>query len=120
MKIDYSGTTYDPLWYDKKSGKKVDEPAQTGVFFKIRQYPASMLDTVFTDGGIKFQGEDQCRKFKYCLCDWKGVTDLNGKPLPCNDDVKQKIFDFKLGGIADFVMAKIMVMEKQKADSEKN
>lgn len=121
MQIDFSEITYDAVWYDFDTGEKIDAPAEKGVFLKIRQHPASMADTTFMpNGSMILSGRDQFEKFNYCLEDWKGIVDKSGKELPCSADVKRKVFDFKLGGIADFVMLKILRFEKAKEDSEKN
>jgi len=110
MKIDLSNLSYDGQWYE----------FQPGVELKIRPCPASMSNIVMRDGSMVISGEDQCRIFIYCLVDWKNVVDANDKPLPCSEEVKRKIFDFGLGGIAPFVLRKVRLLEEEKQAEEKN
>jgi hypothetical protein len=52
--------------------------------------------------------------------DWHGVTDETGKPLPCSEAVKEKVFDFDMVGIPLFVIERVNEFWTQKDSQEKN
>jgi len=120
LKLDVTSLTYDPVWYDFETGLPAKEPSGDRAYLQIRPYPLSRSNTVFSEKGITLRGEDQCETFKYCLVGWKNVVDAAGKPLPCTDDVKQKVYDFNLAGIATFVGRVARVVEARKESEEKN
>lgn len=95
MQINFTGLSYDAEWYDFETGKKAD-PEGDAVFLKVRPYPFSKMDTTLKDGKVCLSGQDNADAFKYSLTDWRNILDADGKPLPCTDEVKQKIFDFRL------------------------
>ena len=110
MKIGINEITYDAVWYDFEDGSRL----------KIRVYPFSKASIAYKDGSMIFSGNDQCDMFKYCLVGWEGIEDQNGKALACTDEVKQKIFDFRLNGIPDFVAEKGRQVGSEKEEQEKN
>ena len=92
-----------------------------GVKFKIRPFPASREKfSLSNKGEIVFHGEHQLEKFLYCLVGWEGVTDADGNPLRCTDDVKTIIYENKLGDIPSVVLSKVREMEQARAEAEKN
>lgn len=109
LKLDLTKLSYEAQWYDFG-----------GARLKVRPYPMSKANLVFKDNGLIISGEDQCEVFKYCLVTWERVTGLDGKDLPCTDEIKQKIFDFRLAGIADFVLAMDRRFREDKETLEKN
>jgi hypothetical protein len=111
FKIDFTDLSYDARWY---------EFGESGARLKIRPYPLSQAVTVIQDGGLRISGAEQCRLFKHCLVAWEGVVGADEKPLPCTDEVKQKIYDFNLGGLAAFVLAKDREFRQAKDALEKN
>jgi hypothetical protein len=119
MELDISKCIYDGKWFDCGNGK-----------LKIRPYPASKLAFVVKDGGAVFSGEQNFEKFKFCLVAWEGfVTPApENKPITLNDDVKKKIFDFRISVkdgdkevfISDFVTEKADELFKEAQVAEKN
>ena len=92
LKID-TNLSYDARWYDFETGEVIDEPDA--------ERPA-------------------LKAFKDALVDMANITGADDKPLPCTDEVKQKIFDFGLAGISQFVFQKIWNFYKAKGVEEKN
>jgi hypothetical protein len=102
MKIDLNKASYDGKWFDFGEAR-----------LKIRPYPMSRTDTTIKDGAMVFLGDASMEMFTYCLTEWEGVVDADGKPLNLTIDVKKKIYDFKLGcvkkdektvSLSDFVL----------------
>ena len=79
-KVDYSGREYE----------------FGGAKLTIRPYPASRTDVQFRDGAIVLSGSSARDMFIYCLSKWENVVGSDDKPLKLTDDVKRKIFDFRL------------------------
>ena len=117
FKIDFTNLSYDPKWYDFQdaAGGVIQ-----GVRLKIRPYPLSMASFTVRDGDLVFSQAEQCKIFKHALVGWEGVVGPDEKPLPCADEVKQKIFDFDLGGISGFVLAKVREFREALDKTEKN
>ncbi|MBW1708160.1 MAG: hypothetical protein JRJ86_23895 [Deltaproteobacteria bacterium] len=109
LKLNLDKLTYDPQWHDFGEARLL-----------IRPMPMSKADIVMSDSGMVIKGDNQCQVFKYCLVNWENVVGADGKELPCNDEVKQKIFDFNLAGIPAFVLAKDREFRQAKAEQEKN
>jgi len=120
MKLDITKLSYDAKWYDFETGKMVEEPEPGRNYLKIKPNPLSKGSVMLKDGALYFDGEERCRIFKECLVDWQGFTDADDKPLSLNDDVKQRIFDFAIGGISQFVMDKVLGFLRTKEKEEKN
>lgn len=113
MQLDFSNLSYDAREYEYEfDGQKCT--------MKIRPYPASLQNTVISKDGLVLQGDDQFEIFNYCLVSFSGITDANGKAIPCNKEIKKKIFDFNLSGIPAFVLGKSRVFEEEKAEAEEN
>jgi hypothetical protein len=101
-----------------------------GATLTIRPYPASRSDIQFKDGAIVFPGASARDMFFYCLTKWENVIGTDDQPLKLTDDVKKKIFDFKLISapdekgenisLADFVMRKAREMSEQITADTKN
>jgi len=120
LKLDITGLSYDPVWYDFETGLPVKEPSEDKPYLQIRPYPLSRANAVFSEKGIVLRGEDQCEVFKYCLTGWKNFVDANDKELKLTEEVKQKIYDFNLQGIAGFVGRIARIAEIRKESEEKN
>jgi len=121
MQIEFSKALYDPRWYDFETGAAVDEPAGAGAFLKIRPYPASASQSIYDpEKGVVYDGKELCKRFKFCLVDWRGVTGGDGKALACSDEIKQAVFDFNLGGIVPMVTRIIQQLDGYLRGLEKN
>lgn len=120
LTIDWADLSLDPKWYDFKSGEIATNPGNEGVFLNIRPLPPEKSNLIVKERGLMVTGEQQKEMFMYCLTGWQGVIDANGKDLDCNEAVKEKVFDFKLGGIPDFVVLKSRDFADRKKESEKN
>jgi len=118
FKLDFGECTYESKWIDYEVGGEMQE----GVQLKIRMYPNSQDEIHYNPDGIIIAGSGQCKKFKYCLEDWRGVVDAKDKELPCTNDAKQKLFDFDFlaPGLVAFVFSKDAEMKREKAVLEKN
>jgi len=119
LKLD-TDLSYDGRWYDFETGEVVEGPGPENACLKIRPQPFSASSITIRDGAMVISGEDQCQRFKDALEEMAHVVGADGKPLPCTDEVKQKIYDFRLGGIADFVLNKIWEFHRAKEREEKN
>lgn len=110
MKLEIAALSYDARDYE----------FQDGAVLKIRPYPFSQGQVIYRDGALVIDGKIQCEMFKYCLVGWENVVGEDGKPIPCNDQVKQKIYDFKMAGIPDFVIRTVYDFISEKEHQEKN
>lgn len=120
MKIDIGKLSYDPVRYCFETGLPSSEKNPDKTYLRIKPIPLSETQFIVKDGGLIFTGEERCRMFKEALVGWEGVVGADGKPLPCTDDVKQKIFDFQIGGISNFVLTITDQFNQEKVDDEKN
>jgi len=109
MKINIGAASYAAKWHDFEDGK-----------LKIRPYPFSKSNLVFRDGALVIEGKDTYDVFEYCLVDWENYVDNEDKPLKLTKEVKKKVFDFRLGGIADFVLKTCRAFDIAKEETEKN
>lgn len=121
MDLNISGVSYEGKWFDFGDGR-----------LKIRPYPASKTNFIFKDGGAVLSGEQGFEKFNYCLESWEGFVakdDEAKKPIELTEDVKRKVFDFRLGSIKDgdqeitmpdFVFARADELLKGIVAAEKN
>jgi len=109
MRLDVSKETYEAKWYDFN-----------GCRLRIRPYGIGQGDIVFRDNELVQRGEDRWKMFDYSLVAWEGVTDQNGEKLALTAEVKRRVFDFGLGGIATFVILKNSEFLVDKQDQEKN
>jgi len=110
MKLDLARLSYDAKEY----------PFRDGAVLKIRPYPFSQGRTSFKAGALVIEGSVQCEMFKYCLVGWENVMGEDGKPIPCNDEVKHKIYDFKIAGMPEFVLGVVYEFFSEKENQEKN
>ena len=89
---------------------------------EIRPYPESMDDIIVkTTSGLIMSSRNRQKKFVYCLTGWKGIVGADGKPVPCTDDVKKKIFDFQnvKKNFAEMVTCVFDITDKFGAKKEK-
>ena len=86
MIIDLAKVSYDGRWYDFGGGR-----------LKIRPYPMSKADIIFKDGDVVISGDESCEMFDYCLTEWEGVNDAEGKAIALTSAIKRTIYDFRLG-----------------------
>ena len=112
--------SYDATWFDFETGEPINEPIPDKPSLKIKPYPFSKANIIVRDGGMILSGEDQCQTFKESLVAMNAIVGADDKPLPCTDEVKQKIYDFRMGGIPDFVIGKIREFRASKDAKEKN
>jgi len=110
MQIDLSLLSYDPQWYAFRDGAELE----------IRPFPNSRGNVAWRNGEMVLSGEERLERFMYCLSGWKGLTDADGKPLKCSEQVKKAIFDFNVAGIPEFVAEKDREFHERKEQEEKN
>lgn len=98
MKLDAAGlkAKMDSAWYDFRDGARL----------RIKPYPRSKTRFVMQDGAAIFSGLDSLETFKFCLLEWEGVVDQDGKPIPLTDDLKIDLFNSGALGVSDFVIRK--------------
>lgn len=109
MKLKITDLSYESKWYAFEDAE-----------LEIRPYPFSQANVIVKDGAMVISGEEQCKIFKYCLTGWKRITDADGQPIPLTEEIKQKVYDFRLAGIADFVIAKTWEFRSQTGELAKN
>lgn len=93
-----------------------------GARFRIRPYPRSKGVFTLKDGGWQLSGREQLEKFKYCFMSWEGV-EVDGKPVPLTDEVKELIFDSPApenAALVAFVIQRIDGAEREYTDEQKN
>lgn len=80
----------------------------------IRPFPNSM-NSVTLDGKVTM-GAYAYHTFTNCVLDWKDITDIDDKPLECNEENKKMIFDYTTGlsAFVDDTQSKL----KEKFDRE--
>jgi hypothetical protein len=80
------------------------EPFEEEKDVKVKVKPFSILHlTRLPSGEGDFGPEQMFNVFKKCTVDWKGIVDDKGKPLPCTDENKTRVFD------QDFELASLVV-----------
>jgi len=120
MELSIPKSPYEGKWFDFGNGR-----------LKIRAYPASKQGFAVKDGNVVFPGETGLERFKYCLEAWENyVTPApENSPIALTDDVKKKVYDFRLGAvaidgkdvtIADFVILKSDELLKEAVTAKKN
>jgi len=70
-------------------------------FLTVRPYPQSRADVTIKGGAIILSGASARDMFIYCLTKWDNVIGADDLPLKLTEDVKKKIYDFKLISIVD-------------------
>ena len=72
------------IWVDNKQDQDVK--------IKLRRFPLSL--SLFApndpDGIVKLAWQ----RFDYCIVEWQGFVDEEGKELECNTENKKTVFDF--------------------------
>jgi hypothetical protein len=95
----------------------------------IRPYPQSRSELIIRDGAMIFPGASAQDMFIYCLTGWENVNDDDKNPIALTDDIKKKIYDFKVGAIeiagkkvpmSNFVIAEARKMTDEIGDDSKN
>lgn len=119
MKVNISKASYEGREFDFGDAK-----------LGIRPYPLSRADVAIKDGALIFSGGNARDMFIYCLVRWDGVIGADDLPLRLTEDVKKKVYDFKLISItdekgdeismSDFVIRKAREMTEEIAADAKN
>jgi hypothetical protein len=111
MQFSVTDLSYDGKWY-----RFSDD-----VELKIRPFPLRMGKVLLQDGALVFSQKEQCAVFEHSLEAWKGVVGSDGEVLPCTEEVKRKIFDFRLApDLVQFVVNKAREFLSAKETQEKN
>jgi len=84
----------------------------------LRPFP--MSQAVFAPGSDESFAKAVKNKFMYCVVDWKGIVDEDDKPVPCDDENKEFVFDF-ISELRDAIADKLSTIDKldQVNESEK-
>lgn len=109
MKLDLAKISYDGEWVEFGDGR-----------VKVRPFPRSKSKFKVIDGALIFSGSETLDIFKYCLMEWDGFVDNEGKPIKLTEGVKEKVFDSGVMGLADFVISKQTELQKRIVEEEKN
>jgi len=120
MKLDIGALSYDPVWYDFETGEPTSDKEEGKTYIQVKPAPFSEQQIILRDGDMVLDGKTLCATFKKACTAWKGINGANGEPLPCTDAVKQKVYDFQLGGISNFVIRKCWEFMETKETDEKN
>jgi len=120
MELNIGKVSYEGQWFDFGNGR-----------VKIRPLPATKLNFTVRDGGTMIAGEQSFDRFRYSLEAWENFTtpapDL--KPIDLTDEVKRKLFDFRVGSavidgqevaLVDFVAQKAQEILAGIQSAEKN
>jgi len=117
MNLNLENVSYDGRWFE------FDD-----VRLKIRPYPASKMSFMIKDGNAIIAGEYGLEKFMYCLMAWEWL-DAEKKAAELTKEVKQKIYDFRLGkatidgeeiSLSDFVTNKADELFIEASANQKN
>ena len=71
-----------------KEGNWIDW--EDGCKLRLRPFPASQTMMTEKDFDMDFS----VKMFKICVVDWEGFVDDDDKPIECNDETKQYMFDY--------------------------
>ena len=82
------------------------------VEFLIRPFKFSVMKLDNISQGMAEQ-------FRYCIADWKGINGEDDKPLECNDENIDYLYDYYVD-IRDFVFKKQEVFKKELDKQLKN
>lgn len=92
--FDFSKISYESKWFDYENEEGIKQKDQQ---LEIRPYPHSLETLLIEDMNTLVVSEkNTCKKFIYCLTNWKGFVDAKGKPLPCTEEIKKKLYDFQV------------------------
>jgi hypothetical protein len=119
MKLDFTGLSYAPKWYDFETGKPILAPEEKPAL-QIRPYPPELRKLILKDGGIVINGAESQKIFMYCLTGMANFIDASDKQIVCSEAVKAEIYKYDMAGIPLFVLGKSREYENAKAASEKN
>lgn len=72
----------------KEQWVKIDEDVEV----LLQPFPASR--NIFQSVENRELDKIYWKMFNYSVLDWKGLVDENDKPLECNEENKQVVFDF--------------------------
>lgn len=120
MNLHIAKCSYEGKWFDF-GGARV----------KVRPYPASKITFAVKDGAMILSGEQTLDKFRHCLEAWEGfmTPPPDNKAIVLTDEVKQKLYDFRLGStmidgkevsLVDFVTSTADEMTAEIRSAEKN
>ena len=119
MDLELNTVSYEGKWFDFGNAR-----------LKIRPFPASRVNLRYKEGAVILAGENTLEKFRYCLQAWEGfVSSGDAKPIELTDEIKRKVFDFRLGSvkigeqdmtISDFVISKADELFLEMVSAEKN
>ena len=73
-------------------GKWITLPEDKEVQILIRPFSLFNLTKIPTEDTVDF--EQFWGIFNYCVLEWKGFVDAEGKPLPCDEKNKRIVFDY--------------------------
>ena len=114
MKLDFIGLTMDAQWHTYKYEDMECE-------LEIEPYPRELRNFGMTpDGNLLISGKEQKKIFMHSLKNARNLTDAAGKEISLTEDIKEKIFDFQMLGIPNFVITESAGFNFQKEGSEKN
>lgn len=100
-----------------KISKKIKDSVwckyEGNVEFLIRPFKFSQFKLEDVSKGLH-------EKFMYCLVDWKGLTEEDGKTkLKCNQEHKELIYDY-YDAVREFIFKQIQSMQEKLEKSLKN
>jgi len=116
MQFDLSKIVKDSKWFTFKS---TDGEQEAEV--EITPFLADEEDWIIGDETFTIKGSSRLDKFVKHLKKWKKILDADGKPLPCNKEIKTLFFKYDFcPELVNFVINKAGELRKTWEDSEKN
>lgn len=96
---------------NKKAAKQkwVELDTDKDTKFLIQPFPLSRGHYIPTDDSSIYLHMKE--RFIYCIIDWKGIVDEEDKPLKCNDENKDFIFEY-VSQISSFIINKVSEFDK--------
>jgi len=82
------------------------------VKFNLKPFPFSSIKVTDVDASLWEQ-------FKFCIIDWKGLEDDDGKKLECDEENKKFIFDY-VPELREFVFQSVRKYSEKIAGEIKN
>ena len=114
MKLDFTGLSMDAKWHPYKYEDMECE-------LEIEPYPRDLRNFGMTpDGNLLISGKEQKKIFMRSLKNARNLTGADDKDIKLTEEIKEKIFDYQMLGIPNFVITESTGFNLQKEEAEKN
>ena len=87
----------------KINGEWINYEKDDSVKLKVRPFPTNDSSILRSGNPGEVNNEQIWDVFNYCIMDWKGIVDEDGKALECTEDNKRSLFIYDTEFIVDIL-----------------